>query len=962
MRSYFEKQYKNLKFVKETKASSGLRNAQIGAIHAISSFFTLRKNKAAIVVMPTGSGKTAVLMMTPYVVGSAKVLIVTPSVMVRGQIFEDFSLLKTLCHANVFSESVPKPSVYEMKHTYSDDYCQHIVDADVVVATPPCALSLSMNEEIKVMFDMVLVDEAHHVPARTWEQILINMDSSKHVLFTATPFRMDKKEIKGDMIYTYPLSMAYSDGIFGDIEYIPIDVAPNKDFLIAKKAERVFYSDRELGYDHYLMVRTDTKDKAKDLEDLYSKETTLTLKRIDSSMSNNVVKKCVEELKSKALDGIICVDMLGEGFDFPHLKIAAIHSPHKSLASALQFIGRFARTNAKNIGTAKFIAMNDEELFIENTSLYSNDAIWQDIIIDLSENKANEEEENKEYFKKFKKGERTLIDVNDEISLHSIRPNCHAKVYKASGFNIMGQFPKECNVSDNILINESDNTVVGIGKDIVPPKWATGDALVDISNALYMVHYQAETNLLFIYSQYKTEVLYKSIASAFCGSYEKLPKHQMNRVLGELKDFEIFNSGMQNRYVESGESYRISAGSDVSSAIDPATGRLYSAGHVFCKAIAEESAITIGYSSGSKMWSSTYFNIPQYVKWCDSNGKKISNVEIKVKTNTNFDYLPIPMKLTKYPDTIFLCDYDADVYSSPPVVKSIREQDEKQILTDISPRIVNVENEKVTIEFCFGNEVEQIVCDTDGEYTSSTKKIMLVDGRGVVPLVDYLNEYPMQFKTTDDVLIHGIELLQGNPDAMVYSSDNIKGIEWELYGTDRKIEVNDPVHHPTGTSIQTTLETILKSDRENKYIIYDHSSSEMADFITLKESEHVMEVTLYHVKKMSSSIYNSSVGDVYEVAGQAVKSTTWLRTKQFFRKKIIDRNRTGHCQFKVGDFEDFKATMRQNKQLIGRIVIVQPGISKSTPMPDKIQQILAASNFYINNSGKVKSLEIWGSK
>ena len=49
--------------------------------------------------------------------------------------------------------------------------------------------------------------------------------------------------------------------------------------------------------------------------------------------------------------------MLGEGFDFPNLKIAAIHSPHKSLVSTLQFIGRFARTNAENIGTAKFIAM-----------------------------------------------------------------------------------------------------------------------------------------------------------------------------------------------------------------------------------------------------------------------------------------------------------------------------------------------------------------------------------------------------------------------------------------------------------------------------------------------------------------------------------------------------------------------------------------------------------------------------
>lgn len=104
------------------------------------------------------------------------------------------------------------------------------------------------------------------------------------------------------------------------------------------------------------MVRTDTKDNAETLEKIYRENTDLNLKRIDSSMSNRQVKQYIQQLKDGKLDGIICVDMLGEGFDFPNLKIAAIHVPHKSLASTLQFIGRFARTNATDIGEAKFIA------------------------------------------------------------------------------------------------------------------------------------------------------------------------------------------------------------------------------------------------------------------------------------------------------------------------------------------------------------------------------------------------------------------------------------------------------------------------------------------------------------------------------------------------------------------------------------------------------------------------------
>ena len=962
MGSYFSSQYKNLKYIKSNNNSPGLRNAQMGAIHAISSYFTIPRSNAAIVVMPTGSGKTAVLMMSPYVIEGKKVLIVTPSVMVRGQIADDFASLSTLCKATVFRNNVKKPNVIELKSMYTEEKYKLISAADVVIATPQCALSISETEEVKKQFDVVLIDEAHHVAAKTWEQILINMNCANQILFTATPFRLDKKEIKGEIIYSYPLSMAYSDGIFGEIEYIPVAVADNRDYLIAKKAEKVFYSDRQLDYEHYLMVRTNTKENAKKLEKLYASETTLKLKRIDSSMTNITIKKYIEELKSKKIDGIICVDMLGEGFDFPNLKIAAIHSPHKSLASTLQFIGRFARTNSDKIGTAKFIAMNDDELLIENKVLYTNDAIWQDIIIDLSENKTKEEEDSKEYFKSYKKPYETSKDKIVELSLHSIRPNCHAKIFKVTNFNINANFPDECKVDEIVLINERDNTIIGIGKEISNPKWITTDSIVDVTNTLYIVHYQEECKLLFIYSQNKTEVIYELIAKQFSETFTKIPKYQMNRVLGELDGFEIFNSGMQNRYIESGESYRISAGSDVSTSIDPVTGQLYSPGHVFCKASNNENEITIGYSSGSKMWSSSYMSIPQFIEWCDINGRKIINSDILVKTNTNFDLLPMPTPLEAFPENIFLCDYSADTYSSPPVLKEDIKGSLKSILTDITPKINRIESNSILIEFCFMEISECVKYDVNGDYSSEVNVIKLIDGRNTINLVDYLKDNPLIFKTTDDVLIQGTEKFVGNPKAIVYSSDNIIGIDWDKYGTNVKVEVNDPIHHPTEISIQTTVEQLLKEDTSISYIIYDHSTSEIADFITIKEEETSFEVAMYHVKKMSGTTYNNSVNDVYEVSGQAVKSTIWLKTKAVFIKKIADRRRSGHCDFIYGNYDEFKKIMKKNKQLIGNVVIVQPSICPNKPMPDKIQHILAASHYYIKNTGKVKNLYIWGSK
>ena len=121
MGRYFETYYNKITYPIDSVESRGLRNAQLGAIHAIASFFTINKKDAAIVIMPTGSGKTAVLMLVPYLIRKKRVLVVTPSKMVRGQISEDFLNLRTLCVANVFNTSMKKPKVFEMEHLYTKE-------------------------------------------------------------------------------------------------------------------------------------------------------------------------------------------------------------------------------------------------------------------------------------------------------------------------------------------------------------------------------------------------------------------------------------------------------------------------------------------------------------------------------------------------------------------------------------------------------------------------------------------------------------------------------------------------------------------------------------------------------------------------------------------------------------------------------------------------------------------------
>ncbi len=77
--TYFGEKYPDLRYPIEAVGQVGLRNAQIGSIHAIASHFTLERHQPGVVVLPTGSGKTAVLMATPYLMRSERALVLTPS-------------------------------------------------------------------------------------------------------------------------------------------------------------------------------------------------------------------------------------------------------------------------------------------------------------------------------------------------------------------------------------------------------------------------------------------------------------------------------------------------------------------------------------------------------------------------------------------------------------------------------------------------------------------------------------------------------------------------------------------------------------------------------------------------------------------------------------------------------------------------------------------------------------------
>ncbi len=239
--SYFVENYPSFKYPLKEDDTPGFRPAQIGAIHSAAAHFATR-NDPGIVTMPTGSGKTAVLIAAAFVLRAQRVLIIAPSRLVREQIAEEVETLATLRAAGAIGPEVLAPRVFNTKKRIATaDAWEALREYDVVVGTVKCICPeyTAIPEPPRDLFDLVLADEAHHSPARTWRAVLDHFQEAQRLLFTATPFRQDQREIKGRFIFTYDLRKAFEDKIFGEIKYHAVTPNPRQshDVAIAKAAD-----------------------------------------------------------------------------------------------------------------------------------------------------------------------------------------------------------------------------------------------------------------------------------------------------------------------------------------------------------------------------------------------------------------------------------------------------------------------------------------------------------------------------------------------------------------------------------------------------------------------------------------------------------------------------------------------------------------------------------------------------
>ncbi len=235
-------------------------------------------------------------------------------------------------------------------------------------------------------FDVIIIDEAHHVKADSYKKILRSFPRAKVLGVTATPYRMSHESFRpefDELITSYPVAKFIKDKWLCDYEYysirpesrIQMDInsisrfALDGDYLDEAAADIMDKDEIRAGivttYERYAkgkkgIIYTITKaHNAHVCSQFIAKGYKAVA--IDDKTPADTRKKYVEDFRHGKIDIICNVNIFSEGFDCPDLEFIQLTRPTKSLSMYLQQVGRGLRPAAGK----------DKLIILDNVGLYN---------------------------------------------------------------------------------------------------------------------------------------------------------------------------------------------------------------------------------------------------------------------------------------------------------------------------------------------------------------------------------------------------------------------------------------------------------------------------------------------------------------------------------------------------------------------------------------------------------------
>ena len=633
----------------------GLRSPQMGALYAALAHWKVTED-VGTVVMPTGTGKTEIMLALFAKERPEKLLIIVPNAALREQISHKFLTFGILQEFGVVEERAKLPIVGKMEHKFDDaeNASLFLSSCNVVIATMQVISQCSekVQQVIASGCSHLFVDEAHHTPARTWNSFRdLVCEYKKPVLqFTATPYRRDGKHVGGKPIFTYPLRKAQEEGYFTEITFIPVwEYNPNRaDLAVAERATQVLERDLLAGYDHLLMARTGNIERAQQVHEIYAH----LVPRLNPVILHSKQKPgeradAISLLCSRQSRIIICVDMLGEGFDLPQLKVAALHDVHKSLAITIQFTGRFTRA-ASGIGEATIIAnAADADVEEKLEDLYIKDSDWNKVLRKLSEGETSQQRRRSEFLEGFQ-------DAPTEIALQNVHPKISTVVYKTACVewkpHAIKSFLESTDLLVKPIVHSCEKVILYITCEQKPVTWGVIKNVQDLVHDLYLIYWDNKRNLLFINSTNNKSthlLLAKSVAGE---DVELIRGETIYRCLHGVNRLILSNLGLLHLLSRSTQ-FTLHVGSDIREGLSRASISNRRKSNLFSRGYEGGRSVTIGASHKGRIWSHRIAeDISEWVEWCKHIGEKL--LDDSISTTMILEHAIIPEVISDRPSLV----------------------------------------------------------------------------------------------------------------------------------------------------------------------------------------------------------------------------------------------------------------------------------------------------------------------
>jgi superfamily II DNA or RNA helicase len=854
-----------------------IRAAQLGALHAIGAHFT-RFDEPAIVAVPTGVGKTVIGAAAPYLLEpTGRVLYIVPSRLLRRQTARLLSSQQQLRDVGMLPGEGTNPTVLEVESipaTWDD-----LLAADVVVGLPQSLTPLVERvPPPRDLFGVVIVDEAHHAPAPTWDALLTAFDA-RTVLLTATPYRRDLRELPGRLAYDYPLSKAISEDAYEPVEFVGVETLGLTEALadreVAQRAVDLLRGPLHVGTDSRLLVRAKTKERVHDLAELYEK-LGVKINVVHGDLQPKSVEARIQEVRDGTAQGLAFVGVLGEGFDCPQLKIGAYHDKHRSLPVTLQFLGRLSR-RAENTGPAQVVSAF-ETLKSDTWSLYRSDSVWADLVPQLAERATSDVKRRKVLL------ERMPAFPRDDVSLHDIDLGVTVTMFSADDieFDLTSDSPTDLGlgVGDRFAqgsiiwahIDPHEQLMLFVTAHNDRPRWLRSPVLdadrYSMHTALLRRDHQGQPLLVVSSSSRNADF---ALASRIVGDAEQVRLADpdfMRRFLDVAELRSVQHLGSRNTDLNSrARSYTTSSGSSIEDGVRAEDLGNDVLGHVGATCMIQGEPYSGGVSLGtSRLWVLESFSIDRFIEFVDGliaamvGGQPGEIRRLRTRFETTLRHWPTTTDAIAVALHAGMLSEASDIDGRYLPIDIVLEADERPdpdgTLLLTSPRLG-----------------WQCKLQTNGIIASESHSIPARYGHTTTSLLELLIQFPPTIYFRDGSSAAGGRLAPCPDGLLEFAPDQFMSADWSAVA----IQSEKARSGHTDSIHEWMTQRLMTDFGSRAWVVFDDASGEVADHFVIEPSAaDTVRLHLFHSKASSEPNPGLRVKDLDELIGQIIRSRRWI--------------------------------------------------------------------------------------